>query len=519
LALLAYNGRTLKDTFYITTPIYYPNDVPHIGHAYTTVACDVIARYHRLRGEKVLFLTGTDEHGQKIARAAEERGLTPDAWLDEVIPQWKEAWERLAISYDDFIRTTEERHVGPVATFVQRLWESGDLYLGTYEGLYCVPCEEFKVESEIVDGNCSVHGRPVEMVSEENYFFRLSAYKDRLVRLYEENPSFVRPEARRNEVLSFVKGGLRDFSVSRTSFTWGVPLLWDRKHVTYVWVDALLNYITAAGFGADEGRFGSIWPADVHMMSKDILRFHAVYWPAMLMAAGVPVPSGVFVHGYLLVGGVKMSKTKLTGIHPFQLTDHFGVDAYRYHFLREVPFGQDGSFSWESMTARYNADLANGLGNLASRVLAMAGFYFDAAVPEPSSREPRGRLGGQAADLAERFDLAVLALDLTVAVAALDGFVREANRYLVEVSPWHLAKDPERRQDLADCLYESLEALRVWAVLAYPVMPGAAAKLWEQLGIEEALDSQRVPGAAAWGLLEPGTKTNKGEPIFPRLEG
>jgi methionyl-tRNA synthetase len=509
----------VKDTFYITTPIYYVNDVPHIGHAYTTVACDVVARYRRLRGDRVFFLTGTDEHGQTNLRAAQQRGLQPQEWVDQIVPQWKEVWERLQISYDDFIRTTEQRHQRSVQDFVQRLYDAGDVYPGTYEGLYCISCEEFKTESEILEGQlCVIHKRPLERVQEQNYFFRLSAYQDRLLRLYEEYPQFVRPETRMNEVVAFVKGGLQDFSMSRTSFAWGVPVPWDSKHVVYVWVDALFNYVTATGFGADEQRFRSIWPADVHMMSKDILRFHAVFWPAMLMSAGLPVPRGVFVHGFLLVGGEKMSKTRLTGIHPFQLTDHFGVDAYRYYFLREVRFGQDGSFSWESMLARYNAELANGLGNLASRVLAMVGSYFDGVVPEPSTRTPSGRLGALAADLAKRFDAHVLALELTDGVGAIDQFVREANRYLVEAAPWKLAKDEARRGELADTLYESLEALRLIALLMSPVMPEASASLWEQLGVGERLDQQRLPDSAEWGRLEPGTKTARGQALFPRLD-
>jgi methionyl-tRNA synthetase len=509
----------VKDTFYITTPIYYVNDVPHIGHAYTTVACDVIARYHRLKGEKVFFLTGTDEHGQTNLRAAQQRGLEPQEWVDQIVPQWREVWERLEISYDDFIRTTEPRHERSVQDFVQRLHDAGDVYLGTYEGLYCISCEEFKTGSEILEGKlCAIHKIPLERVEEQNYFFRLSAYQDRLLQLYKEEPGFVRPETRMNEVVAFVRGGLQDFSMSRTSFDWGVPIPWDAKHVVYVWVDALFNYITATGFGVDEDRFRSIWPADVHMMSKDILRFHAVFWPAMLMSAGLPVPRSVFVHGYLLVGGEKMSKTRLTGIHPFQLTDHFGVDAYRYYFLREVQFGQDGSFSWESMAARYNAELANGLGNLASRILAMAGSYFEGRVPEPSDRTRSGRLQKAAAILAERFTAAMDAFRLTDAVAALDEFVREANRYLVEVAPWALAKDEARHQDLADSIYAGLEALRLIAVFGYPVMPGASDRLWAQMGIEEPLADQRLPGAARWGLLAPGTRASKGEALFPRLE-
>jgi methionyl-tRNA synthetase len=508
----------LNDTFYITTPIYYPNDVPHIGHAYTSVAADVVARYHRLRGEDVMFLTGTDEHGLKLQRAAEAAGKDPKTWVDEMEPRWREAWERLAISYDDYIRTTEERHKRAVQKLLQDVHDNGrdDIYLGTYEGLYCVSCELYYTEDQLKDGLCPIHGRPVERMSEENYFFRLSAYADRLLEHYERRPEAVQPEVRRNEVLSLIKGGLEDFSISRTSFDWGIPLPWDSAHVTYVWFDALTNYITASGFGSDPERFARYWPA-VHLIGKDILRQHAVYWPAMLMAAGVEPPRLVFAHGFLLVAGEKMSKTKLTGIHPFELTEHFGVDAYRYYFLREVQFGQDGNFSWESMLARYNADLANGLGNLASRVLAMLGTSFDGAVPEPPPGRT-GRLREAAATLAERFDGSILGLDLTGAAGALDEFVREANRYLVEVAPWKLAKEPDRTEELAAALYDAAEALRQIALFASPIMPGAAGRLWEQLGIAEPLADQRVPQAAAWGGLAPGTKTNRGEGLFPRLE-
>ncbi|HYU57292.1 MAG TPA: methionine--tRNA ligase, partial [Actinomycetota bacterium] len=316
-----------KDTYYVTTPIYYVNDVPHLGHAYTTVATDVVARFHRQRGERVFFLTGTDENSQKIPRAAEAAGKDPNQWLEEIVPRWREVWERLDISHDDFIRTTEERHVKPVQRFAQALYDKGEVYLGTYRGLYCVSCEQFYKEDELVDGKCPVHGIPVEHVEEENYFFRLSSYQDRLLQLYEENPTFVQPDERRNEVIAFVKGGLEDLSFSRTTFTWGVPIPWDPKHVIYVWVDALQNYITAVGYGDDDARFERIWPADVHFVGKDILRFHAVIWPALLMAAGLPVPKQVFAHGWLLVGGEKMSKTKLTGIHPLELIDQFGTDA------------------------------------------------------------------------------------------------------------------------------------------------------------------------------------------------
>src|SRR5436309_8417385 len=464
-----------RDVFYITTPIYYPNDVPHIGHAYTSVAADFIARYHRLRGDDVFHLTGTDEHGLKLQRAAEAAGPDPRTWVDAIAPRWKEVWTRLDIANDDYIRTTEPRHVAAVTKLLQTVFDNGreDIYLGTYEGLYCVSCELYYTEDELVDGRCPIHDRPVEPMVEDNYFFRLSAYADRLLEHYEHTPSAVEPEARRNEVLSLLRGGLQDFSISRTSFDWGIPLPWDPSHVCYVWFDALTNYVTAAGYADDPERFKTWWPVDVHMIGKDIVRQHAVYWPAMLMAGGVEPPSKVFAHGFLLVGGEKMSKTKLTGIHPFELIDHFGLDGYRYYFLRDVQFGQDGSFSWESMAARYNAELANGLGNLASRILAMAGSYFEGRVPEPSDRTRGGRLQKAAALLAERFAAAMDAFELTGAVTALAEFVREANRYLVEAAPWALAKDEGRRQDLADSLYAGLEALRLIAVFGSPVMPQA----------------------------------------------
>jgi methionyl-tRNA synthetase len=513
------NRAPMKDTFYITTPIYYVNDVPHIGHAYTTVAADFVARYRRLRGEKVFFLTGTDEHGQKVARAAEDRGVPPQAWADEIVPRWREVWKALDISNDDFIRTTEERHVKPVQQLVQELHDKGDVYLGTYEGLYCVACEQFYLEDELIEGKCPVHDRPVERVKEENYFFRLSAYREKLLEHYQTHPEFVQPEERRNEVMAFVAGRLQDLSISRTSFTWGVPIPWDSRHVMYVWVDALQNYITAAGYGSDEERFTALWPADYHFVGKDILRFHAVIWPAVLMAAGLPLPRTVYAHGWLLVGGEKMSKTKLTGIHPAELLREFGVDAYRYYFLREVPFGQDGSFSWESMLARYNADLANDFGNLASRVLAMLASYFEGSVPEPPPGEgPETDLVKLASEVVARYDERVLAMDLSGALASAWEFVAGVNRYLVEVAPWNLAKESDRLDDLRRCLYAAAESLRILAVLVSPVMPESAGRLWADLGVAAALSAQRVPAAVAWGGLQPGTRTRRGAPLFPRLE-
>jgi methionyl-tRNA synthetase len=509
-----------KDTFYVTTPIYYPNDVPHLGHAYTTVATDFVARYHRLRGERVFFLTGTDEHGKKVPQAARDQGVEPQAFVDSMEPRWREVWQRLDISHDDYIRTTEPRHERAVTKLLTAVHDNGrdDIYLGTYEGLYCVSCEAYYTEDELVDGMCPIHGTPVEAVSEENYFFRLSAYQDRLLEHYEANPRAVEPDARRNEVLSLIKGGLRDFSISRTSFAWGVPLPWDPAHVCYVWFDALTNYITAAGFADDPGRFERTWPADVHFIGKDILRFHAIYWPAMLMAGGVEPPRQVWAHGFITVGGEKMSKSKLTGIHPFELVDNFGVDAYRYYFLREIQFGQDGSFSWESMTDRYHADLANGLGNLASRVLAMIDQYLDGAVPELVDPGAVGDLPAVVTDAAERYDRLMDEVAVSPALGAVWDIVDRANRYLVEREPWALARDGSRRSELAAVLYGSAEVLRILAVLVSPAMPQAAGRLWAQLGIKEPLKEQRLPAAARWGGLRPATLIRRGDALFPRLE-
>jgi methionyl-tRNA synthetase len=506
--------------FYVTTPIYYPNDVPHIGHAYTSVAADFIARYHRLCGEEVFHLTGTDEHGLKLQRAAEAAGQAPQAWVDAMEPRWREVWSRLDIGYDDYIRTTEPRHVAAVQRLLTAVHENGrdDIYLGTYEGLYCVSCELYYTEDELVEGLCPIHARPVERVAQENYFFRLSAYADRLLERYEQDPSLVEPESRRNEVLALIRGGLLDFSISRTNFDWGIPLPWDPEHVCYVWFDALTNYITAAGYPDDPERFDAMWPASIHVIGKDILRQHAIYWPAMLMAAGLEPPSQVWAHGYLTVRGEKMSKTNATGIHPFELLEHFGVDSYRYYFVREIQFGQDGNFSWESMVERHNADLANGLGNLASRVLAMLSSYVDGVVPEPEVVGSEADLPAVVARSIEAYDAQMRAVALTQALASVWDIVGRANGYLVEREPWKVAKDPSRRGELAGVLYAAAETLRILAIAISPIMPGAAARLWEQLGIGEPLDEQRLPDAAAWGGLAPGTKTSKGEALFPRLE-
>jgi methionyl-tRNA synthetase len=515
-------SRTMgRDVFYITTPIYYPNDVPHIGHAYNAVATDFVARYHRLRGDTVFHLTGTDEHGLKLQRAAEEAGMEPRRWVDEMEPRWRDVWARLDIGFDDYIRTTEPRHAGAVERLLQTVHDNGrdDIYLGTYEGMYCVSCELYYTEGDLIDGRlCPIHERPVERMSEENYFFRLSAYRDRLLEHYQRTPSAVEPEVRRNEVLSLIRGGLQDFSISRTTFDWGIPLPWDHRHVCYVWFDALTNYITAAGYGSDDESFARLWPADIHMIGKDILRQHAIYWPAMLMAGGVEPPKQVWAHGYLTVGGKKMSKTNLTGIHPFQLIDQFGVDSYRYYFMREMRFGEDGNFSWESMVERHNADLANGLGNLASRVLAMLGSYFGGVVPEPAAAGAEADLPVVIADAVRGYDEDMLAVRLQPALVHVWDVVGRANHYLVEKEPWKLAKDDASRPELASVLYASAETLRVLAILIAPIMPDAAGRLWAQLGMTEPLEAQRVPGSVVWGRLPVGTATSKGEGLFPRLD-
>ena len=510
-----------REVFYITTPIFYANDLPHIGHGYVGVATDFVARYHRLRGEEVLHLTGTDEHGLNVKRIAEAHGVSPQQWVDDLEPKWREVWARLDVAYDDYIRTTEPRHAAAVAKLLETVHGNGrdDIYLGTYEGLYCVSCEAYYVEDDLLPGGlCPVHERPVEHLAEENYFFRLSAYQDRLLAHYEAHPEAIEPETRRNEILSLVRGGLQDFSISRTTMDWGIPIPWDPKHVTYVWFDALTNYITAAGYESDAERFSRVWPANIHMVGKDIIRFHAVYWPAMLMAAGVELPLQVWAHGYLTVGGKKMSKTNATGIHPFELIDRFGTDSYRYYFMREMRFGEDGNFSWESMVERHNADLANGLGNLASRVLAMLGSNFDGKVPPPTVERCESDLPEVTADALRRYDEHMLTVRPQPALVAVWDIVARANRYLVEKAPWKFAADDTRRDELGSILYASVETLRILAIAIQPIMPGAAERLGEQLGVEEPLGSQRLPASGAWGGLAPGTVAAKGASLFPRLE-
>jgi len=527
--------------FYVTTPIYYVNDRPHIGHAYTTIAGDVITRWHRQRGEPVWYLTGTDEHGEKVLRAAEANGTTPKEWTDTLVDEaWRPVLQTIDVVNDDFIRTTEDRHTRGVQEFWQRLYDAGHVYQGKYEGPYCVGCEEFKLPGELVDGSgdlagerlCPIHGRPVEMLQEENYFFRMSDYTEPLLAFYAANPGFVQPESARNEVLRFVEQGLQDLSISRSTFDWGIPIPWDPTHVLYVWIDALLNYATAVGYGeadASDGaavRFADTWPADLHLVGKDILRFHAVIWPAMLMAAGLPLPKRVFANGWLLVGGEKMSKSKVNGIAPAEITDHFGSDAFRWYLLRAIQYGGDGSFSWEHMSAIYSSELANGLGNLASRVTAMVGRYFDGALPAAGEHGPAEEalvLG--LSDAVIRADEAIDDVRLHDALAAIEAYVSQVNGYLSDQAPWQVAKraadDPDARARLGTILATAAEALRGIAVLAHPVLPRATAELWSQLGAVEAIgpiSDARLGTLADWGQLPAGAIVTKGPALFPRLE-
>ncbi len=510
--------------FFLTTPIYYVNSVPHLGTAYTTVAADALARYRRMTGHDVFFLTGLDEHGQKVAQAAEEAGTTPQAWCDTIAPKFLETWDLLDVSNDDFIRTTEERHKAGVQAFWTRLHDEGFLYKGSYEGWYCVPCETYYTEDQLIEGECPGCGRSVEFIREENWFFKLSEFAEKLLSYYEEHPDFVQPDTRRNEVVSFVRGGLKDLSISRTTFTWGVPLPFDEGHVTYVWIDALLNYITAIGYGAAEpelaARFERYWPAQVHFVGKDIIRFHCVIWPAMLMAAGLPLPRQVYAHGFLLTKGEKMSKSKGNAMSPADLVERFGVDAYRYYFLRDVQFGHDGSISMESMVQRYNGDLANDWGNLCSRLFNMTEKYLDGVVAEPLSEwhdNADDTLIAFAGFLPEKYEAAMARLDYSSALEAVWDLVKDTNRYIEQEAPWNLAKSEDTWPRLETVLYNALEAVRIAALFTAPVMPATSADVWDRLGLGDIHAVTDVSAEARWGQLPAGSRVKKGDALFPRI--
>jgi len=510
--------------FYITTPIYYVNAHPHIGHAYTTIACDTIARRQRLLGAETFFLTGTDEHGQKIERAAQAAGKTPQQYADTISAEFRQLWKRMGISNDDFIRTTEDRHKKRVQALFRKLRDDGYIYKGTYTGQYCVSCEAY-VDGAQPGDPCPTCGRITETVKEDNYFFKLSTFQERLLALY-ANPEFIRPEARRNEVISFVRSGLRDLSISRSTFTWGIPVPDDPKHVIYVWLDALANYITAIGYGSShpgaQEAFKKFWPADVQMIGKEIVRFHCVYWPAFLMAAGLEVPKTIVAHGWLLFEESKMSKSRGNIVRTETILDVLGADALRYFLLREVVFGQDGSFSFDALVQRYNSDLANGLGNLASRTLTMINRYFRGEVPYPSRGASKTGADDAVAEAARKtireFGALFDQFQFSRALETAWALVAAVDKYIVENEPWALGErqDEDSRSRLATVLYTAAEALRIVTALAHPVMPEATAKIWSQLGLGDI--KKLALSELAWGQLPLGTKLGEVQPVFPRAD-
>jgi len=505
----------MKDYFYVTTPIYYVNDVPHIGHTYTTIVADVIARYRRMTGRKVYFLTGTDEHGQKIERAAAKQGIAPKELADRVVARYHELWSRLRITNDDFLRTTEPRHRKGVTRIFQRIQEAGDIYLDFYEGMYCTGCESFYPESQIVNGLCPDQGHPVEKVREESYFFRLSKYQKPLLEHYAKHPEFVRPDFRLNEVKRFVEMGLKDLSISRTAFTWGIPLAGNDKHILYVWFDALCNYVTALGYAEDSELYQRCWPADLHLVGKDILRFHAVYWPAFLLSAGLPLPKTVFAHGWWLRSDAKMSKSTGNIVDPLPLIEDFGADGLRWFLMREMAFGQDALFSEEALVDRINNDLANDLGNLLSRLLKMIEDFRAGTVP--AAPQAPGELAGHAARAISLYRSAFDDCRFHEGLAAIGTLVSEVNRFLVREEPWMLAKDPAKRTRLDAVLHDAAEAIRILAVALSPVMPGSADEIWSQLGCPGEAGAQTA-SALEWGQTLAGRSVRRGAALFPRID-